>query len=68
VQTTGACPTQSPPWQSSSVVQAFPSSQDVPSGADGFEQRPVAGEHSPAVWHTSIAAHTTGLAPEQDPD
>ena len=34
-------PVQTPAWQLSPVVQALPSLQVVPFGAEGFEQAPV---------------------------
>lgn len=40
-QTLGALPVQAPAWQVSVWVQALPSLQVVPLGADGFEQAPV---------------------------
>ena len=48
--TTGFAPVQTPLWQLSLCVQAFPSLQAVPSALLGFEQ-PVAGSHTPATWH-----------------
>ena len=51
VQVTGLAPVQAPAWQVSLCVQALPSEQDVPFGALGFEQVPVAGLHVPATWH-----------------
>src|SRR6185436_9478139 len=41
VQTTGAPLEQVPDWQVSVCVQAFPSLQEVPSAAGGFEHTPV---------------------------
>jgi hypothetical protein len=67
-QTTGECPRHDPPWQSSTVVQAFASSHEAPSGAFGFVQTPVAALHNPTKWQPSIAAHTTGFPPEHVPD
>jgi hypothetical protein len=48
-------------------VQAFPSLHDVPFGAAGFEQSPVAGLHVPATWHASLAVHVTGFDPTHAP-
>ena len=50
-QTTGFDPVHAPDWQASVCVHASASSQLVPSGFAGFEQRPVAGLHVPATWH-----------------
>ena len=50
---------QTPARQLSARVQAFPSSQLVPSGAAGLEQAPVQGSHVPATWHASSGAQTT---------
>jgi hypothetical protein len=33
----------------------------------GIEHAPVAGSQTPAVWHWSGAAHTTGLVPMHTP-
>ena len=49
VHTTGFAPVQTPVWQVSVWVHAFASLQDVPSGFDGFEQRPVPVSHVPAT-------------------
>ena len=59
-QTIGSFPTHSPPRQASVRVQALPSSQAAPSGAFGFEHRPVAGSQMPASWQASMAEHTRG--------
>src|SRR5206468_2516175 len=67
VHTTGLAPTQAPAWQVSLCVQALPSSQVVPLGLAGLLQAPVAGLQVPAVWHWSVAVHTTGFAPTQAP-
>jgi hypothetical protein len=58
---------QTPAWQVSLCVHALPSSQAVPSAADGFEQAPVAVSHVPAEWHWSEAAQVTGFEPVQTP-
>jgi hypothetical protein len=50
VQTVPAPGAQVPAAQTSPVVQALASEQDVPFAAFGFEQ-PVAGLHIPATWH-----------------
>lgn len=44
-------PAQTPALQASPLVHANPSLQAVPSGLLGLLQRPVIGEHVPAVWH-----------------
>jgi hypothetical protein len=66
--TTGLAPVHAPPWQVSVCVQAFPSLQLVPLDFAGFEHAPVAVSQTPAMWHWSKAAHTTGFAPVQVPD
>ena len=48
-----------PVWQLSLCVQASPSEHEVPLGAAGFEHVPVAGLHTPATWHWSLAVHVT---------
>jgi hypothetical protein len=42
---------QTPLWQVSPVVQAFPSLQRLPLPAAGFEQTPVLVSHVPVRWH-----------------
>ena len=42
---------QAPAWHVSVLVQALPSSQDVPFAFGGFEQTPVDVLHVPATWH-----------------
>ena len=49
-------------------MHALPSLHAVPFGFAGFEQTPVPGPHVPALWHASLAVHTTGFAPEHVPD
>jgi hypothetical protein len=46
-QGTGFEPAHAPEAHASVRVQAFPSLQSVPSGATGFEHKPVAGAHVP---------------------
>jgi hypothetical protein len=58
---------QTPAWQVSVCVQAFPSLHAVPLGALGFEQTPVAVLQTPATWHASSAVQTTGLPPVHTP-
>jgi len=60
-------PTQVPAWQMSLVVQAFPSSQAVPSADSGSLHWPLAGAQLPASWHWSLAVHSTGSDPAQAP-
>jgi hypothetical protein len=60
VQTTGLVPVHVPFWQVSVCVQALPSLQLAPSGAFGFEHRPVVGSQVPTLWHTSCAVQVTG--------
>ena len=68
VHVTGLVPVHVPAWHVSVCVQALPSLHDVPFGAFGFEQVPVAGSHVPATWHWSLAEHVTGLVPVHVPD
>jgi hypothetical protein len=42
-------------------VQALPSLQPAPLALAGLLQTPVPGLQVPAVWHWSLAAHTTGF-------
>jgi hypothetical protein len=49
--TTGLLPEQTPDWQVSVWVHAFPSPQLVPSAVVGLEHRPEAVSHTPATWH-----------------
>src|SRR5207253_2002595 len=67
VQVTGLPPVQTPAWQLSAWVQALPSLQLAPFAAGGFEQTPLCGLQTPATWHWSPAAQTTGFAPTQTP-
>jgi hypothetical protein len=62
---TVAVPVQAPAWQLSLAVQALASLQAVPSGLAKAAQ-PVAGSHTPAVWH-ELAAQITGGPPLQAP-
>ena len=64
----GLVPVHVPDWHASLCVQALPSLQDVPFGALGFEQIPVAGSHVPATWQGPLAVHVTGLEPVHVPD
>jgi hypothetical protein len=68
VHVTGLEPVQTPDWQESLFVQAFPSLQLVPFAAARFEHTPVLVLQDPATWHASLAAHVTGLEPVQTPD
>jgi hypothetical protein len=47
VQVTGVPETQLPAWQTSPMVQALPSSQEVPGGRGTRPQLPVAGSQTP---------------------
>ena len=58
---TGLKPVHTPFWHVSVCVQPSPSLHVVALGFAGFEQAPVAGSHTPAAWHASLAAQTTGL-------
>jgi hypothetical protein len=46
----------------------LPSLQAAPSVLAGFEHAPVPGSQVPALWHWSLAVHTTGFAPVHAPD
>src|SRR5947199_4259376 len=59
VHTTGLAPTQAPAAQVSVRVQALPSSHGAPLSLAGLLQAPVVGSQVPAVWHWSVAVHTT---------
>src|SRR5436189_214051 len=61
-----APPPHAPFTQASLIVQAFPSSQTVPSGLATFLHVPVAGSQE-ALWHWSMAVQTRGLPPMQVP-
>src|SRR5436190_1299577 len=67
VHTTGFPPTQAPASQVSVCVQGLPSSHGAPSSLGGLVQAPDAGLQTPAVWHWSVAVHTTGFPPTQAP-
>jgi hypothetical protein len=67
VHVTGLAPTQLPFWQLSACVHESPSEHVAPSSLAGLEHSPVAGSHVPASWHSSLAAHVTGLAPTHVP-
>ena len=54
-----------PAWHVSPVVQALPSSQELPLALRGLEQTPP--EQVPAVWHWSSAVHVTGVPLVQVP-
>src|SRR5882672_4484276 len=65
-QETGV-PPHAPPVQTSGVVQAFRSSQALPSGAVGFEQNPDSGLQTLASWQVSDVVQTIGLDPTHVP-
>jgi hypothetical protein len=65
VHTTGLPPVQVPFWQVSVSVHGFWSLQVVPLFAAGLLHIPVAGSQVPALWHWSLAVHTTWFAPVQ---
>jgi hypothetical protein len=50
-QVFGFVPVHVPPWHESDCVHPLLSLQAVLFGFAGFEQRPLAGLHVPAVWH-----------------
>jgi hypothetical protein len=58
---------QVPAWQVSIWVQALPSVHVEPLVFAGFEQAPVEGLQVPALWHWSLATHTTGVPAVQTP-
>ena len=64
---TGLAPLQTPAWQESVRVQALASSQAVPFGFEGLEQRPVEGLQIPALWHWSCAEQLMGFVPRHAP-
>jgi hypothetical protein len=64
---TGLAPVQTPVTHVSVLVHRLPSLQAVPSFLTGLLQAPVEVLQVPAVWHWSLAAHVTGLAPVQAP-
>jgi hypothetical protein len=50
------------------MVHWFPSSQEVPGGATGFEHIPVAGAQAPATWQASAGGgHLIAVPPPQIP-
>ena len=49
------------------MVHRFPSLHEVPVGAGGLEQTPLAALHTPTTWQASAAVHTTGEPPEHVP-
>jgi hypothetical protein len=51
VHVTELPPVQTPAWQVSVCVHAFPSLHAIPLAALGFEQTPVVWLHVPTVWH-----------------
>ncbi len=65
-QTTALLPEHTPAWQVSVWVQASPSLHTEPLAFGGFEHTPVAGLHTPMVWHESDATQTTAV-PEHTP-
>jgi hypothetical protein len=61
-------PVHVPDWHVSVLVHALPSLQPIPLGLAGLEQMPVAALQIPALWHWSLAVHTTGFDPVHAPD
>ena len=59
-------PTQTPAWQMSVCVHAFPSLQGVPLVARAWEHAPVEVLHTP-TWQASDAVQVTGFEPVQTP-
>jgi hypothetical protein len=68
VQVTAVPALQDPATQKSGVHWLESRSHDVPLGATGLEQTPVAGLQVPAVWQALGTGQTTGSAPVQRPD
>src|SRR5437867_134802 len=68
VQTTGFDPAQAPDCHMSVCVQAFPSLHPAPSSLPGAVPVSVVVLQTPASWHWSEAAQTTGFDPVQAPD
>jgi hypothetical protein len=64
---TGVPAWQVPKRHVSPVVQTFPATHDVPSGAAGFEHVPATGSQVPAWWQASDAVQTTGAEPTHAP-
>ena len=60
-------PEHEPFTQVSFWVQALPSLQALPFGLSGLVHWPVCGSQTPATWHWSSAAQTTGLPPTHAP-
>jgi hypothetical protein len=58
-------PEQVPLWQTSLLVHELPSLHVLPFGFVGFEQTPA--EQTPALWHWSLAVHTTGVPVQAPP-
>ena len=58
-----AAPPHVPLVQTSLLVHALESLQDVPFAAIGFEHLPVAPSHVPAAWHWSVAEHVIARPP-----
>ena len=67
VHVTGLAPLHTPAWQLSVLVQALLSLHAEPSLLAGLLHLPVPASQLPAVWHWSLAAHVTGLAPLHTP-
>ena len=64
---TGFEPEQTPDWQVSVCVQAFPSTQTVPLLFGGFVHTPELVSHAPTRWHWSEAVQVFGFEPVQAP-
>jgi hypothetical protein len=60
-------PPQVPAVHTSLFVHVLPSLHGVSFGLFGLLHTPVAGMHSPASWHWSLAVHTTGACPTHVP-
>jgi hypothetical protein len=60
-------PVHTPAWHVSPTVQANVSLHAGVPGLAGFEQRPLPGAQTPALWHWSEGEQTTGLPPAHEP-
>ena len=56
-----------PHWQVSAPLQTSLSAQLVPLATGGFEHKPVAGSHTPAVWQLSTTPQVRTTPAEHTP-
>src|SRR5262249_2222504 len=66
-QATGFVPRQTPAWQGSVCVHAWPSLHALPSALVAYEQVRVAGSQPPAWCPESGGGQASGFAPRQRP-